>query len=100
MELDELLELNPGHFSNLSAMIKQKIEGRMPKVRLDINAIIDTNSDSIEDIELILDNLLKYIPFGYGESEFNKLNSYYFIIDKENSKIYSNFYSEITKESS
>ena len=86
-----------------SGLVKeiQKVRGmisdRIPYIKKDIENIIKNNIKSADKIERLLDELLNYGQLGFGEKEFKRLNKYYSLISKENSKSYDDFYKEMIK---
>lgn len=70
----------------------------MPVLRVEIDAIVSGGDSSEREIERILDQLLNYIPLGYGEKEFKRLNAYYAKINPDYSRAYDGFYRELFEE--
>ena len=79
--------------------LRKEMEKNMPAIRNQIGYIIKNKIDSADMIEETLEVLLNYMDMGHGEKEFKKLNSYYYKINKENSKEYTELYNEKLKDS-
>ncbi len=63
-----------------------------PVMRQLVNSMIEDKIDAREDIESLLNLLVKYMQLGYCVKDFKKLNKYYFFIDKNQSLKYEQIY--------
>ncbi|HII15382.1 MAG TPA: hypothetical protein HA362_03635 [Nanoarchaeota archaeon] len=74
--------------------MKKLLERSMPVLRKEVDLIISSRVGSVQRIEMTLDSLLGFVPWGLGETEFKRLNRYYAGIHRENAAQYSKFYDE------
>ena len=78
--------------------IRKQIETVMPSVNESIESIINNNITSSRAIERVLDQLLGYASLGFGKQEFERLNQYYALINKENAAFYEKEFNKIEND--
>jgi hypothetical protein len=71
------------NFHNSIRSIQLQAEGNMPAINKEIDTIIETKKQNVEQIEVILDILLNYEFMGVGSAAFNRLNNYYRTFNEE-----------------
>jgi hypothetical protein len=74
---------------------RRRVEANLPLVNSEIDWIIQSNNQSVQTIEHLLDAILDYSYLGIGEYEFKKLNDYYHTFNPDNAREYSRFYQEL-----
>jgi hypothetical protein len=82
-------------FENIKQQIEsfqQTLNGLLPALEAEINALIQTGSKDKNTIENSLDTLLSLIDMGIGKQLFVQLLEYYKTIDAEGAAFYWNEY--------
>lgn len=86
-------ENNDDLYDMISATMAS-VKKHFPSVRKSINEIIHSKTISGPLIEKVLDDLLGYVPHGFGEKEFKRLNRYYAKINPEAADLYERYFKE------
>lgn len=97
MALDDTIRGIRDVIVGMTNSVRSQMVKTLPLITDEIDLIIRKRCRSSRRIEIVLDTLLSYGQLGVGESEFKRLNSYYFSFNPKYAREYKKIYRKMNK---